>query len=38
MLLDTMVGQDPATSPKTEDLASISEVPGDMSGEYLFTW
>ncbi|KAB8277640.1 fungal-specific transcription factor domain-containing protein [Aspergillus minisclerotigenes] len=31
MLLDTMVGQDPATSPKTEDLASISEVPGDMS-------
>lgn len=31
MLLDTMVGQDPATSPRTEDLASISEVPGDMS-------
>ncbi|KAE8154705.1 fungal-specific transcription factor domain-containing protein [Aspergillus avenaceus] len=26
-----MVGQDHATSPKTEDLASISEVPGDMS-------
>ncbi|KAB8069521.1 fungal-specific transcription factor domain-containing protein [Aspergillus leporis] len=26
-----MMGQDPATSPKTEDLASISEVPGDMS-------
>ncbi|KAB8239150.1 putative C2H2 transcription factor (AmdX) [Aspergillus alliaceus] len=26
-----MVGQDPATSPKTEDLASISEIPGDMS-------
>ncbi|KAE8349887.1 fungal-specific transcription factor domain-containing protein [Aspergillus coremiiformis] len=26
-----MVGQDAATSPKTEDLASISEIPGDMS-------
>ncbi|PYH96944.1 hypothetical protein BO71DRAFT_319697 [Aspergillus ellipticus CBS 707.79] len=31
MLLDTMVGQAPATSPKMEDLASISEVPGDVS-------
>jgi hypothetical protein len=30
MLLDTMVGQDPATSPKVEDLASISEVPVDV--------
>ncbi|PYI04378.1 hypothetical protein BO78DRAFT_320718 [Aspergillus sclerotiicarbonarius CBS 121057] len=30
MLLDTMVGQDSATSPKMEDLASISEVPVDV--------
>ncbi|KKK21050.1 putative C2H2 transcription factor (AmdX) [Aspergillus rambellii] len=31
MLVDTMVGQDPGTSPKMEDLTSISEVPGDMT-------
>jgi hypothetical protein len=31
MLLDTMVGQELGNSPK--DLASISEVPGDLSGE-----
>ncbi|PYH85860.1 hypothetical protein BO82DRAFT_274201 [Aspergillus uvarum CBS 121591] len=30
MLLASMVGQDPATSPKMD---SISEVPGDLSGE-----
>lgn len=36
MLLDTMVGQDPATSPKVEDLASISEVPVDVPGELMF--
>jgi len=32
MLSDTMVDQDPAISPKTEDLTSISEIPGDVTG------
>ncbi|KAI9039273.1 putative C2H2 transcription factor (AmdX) [Aspergillus affinis] len=31
MLVDSMVGQELGSSPKVEDLASISEVPADMS-------
>lgn len=33
MLSDTMASQDSAISPKTEDLTSISEMPGDMTGK-----
>lgn len=33
MLLEDMVGKNPGGSPKMDDLASISEVPGDVSGE-----
>lgn len=34
MFADTMVAQDGNNSPKTEDLASISEVPGDATGMF----
>jgi DNA-directed RNA polymerase subunit RPC12/RpoP len=34
MLLEDMVGKNPGGSPKMDDLASISEVPGDVSGEF----
>lgn len=33
MLLDTMAGEVSNTSSRADDLASISEIPGDMSGE-----
>lgn len=33
MLIEAMVGKGSGTSPKTEDLASISEVPADVSGK-----
>ena len=35
MLLDAMVGQDLGSSPKLDSLASISEIPGDTSGEFV---
>lgn len=35
MLLEDMVGKNAGGSPKVEDLASISEVPGDVSGELI---
>lgn len=34
MFADTMVAQDANHSPKTEDLASISEVPVDATGTF----
>ena len=34
MLLGDMVGKSSGGSPKTDDLASISEVPGDMPGKF----
>lgn len=33
MLLEDMVGKNSGGSPKIENLASISEVPGDVSSE-----
>lgn len=37
MLLEDMVGKNSGGSPKIENLASISEVPGDVSGELSST-
>lgn len=34
MLVDTMVAQDLGANPNGNDLASIREVPGDVSGEF----
>ena len=36
MLLKDMVGKNPGGSPKMADLASISEVPHDVPGEFSF--
>lgn len=38
MLLEDMVGKNTGGSPKVEDLASISEAPGDVSGKFDCCW